>query len=70
MAKPAVEKDMIAANQTGEAKFKEIVEEKVVSDKPDLFTTITRTNLKRSTKKQIRSQISTKTGKVFELRPR
>eukprot|EP00794_Sanderia_malayensis_P001844 gene1844-2077_t len=68
VAKPSVVKDMLAAKELGEAKFKEFVDDKVTPDQPDLFSTMTRTNLNTFTKKKVSCKISTRNGKVVELK--
>ena len=45
VAKPFVMTNMLAAKEIGEKKFKEFVEEKVKAEKPDIFSTIPKTNL-------------------------
>ena len=59
---------MLAAKEIGEKKFKEFVEEKVKAEKPDIFSTIPKTNLQTFTKRSVKSQVKTKKGEVVELR--
>ena len=68
VAQPCVIKDRLAAKEIGEQKFNEFVDQKVKADVPDVFSTIPRVNLKTFTKKKVRSEVSTKNGKVVELR--
>ena len=68
VAKPFVMTNMLAAKEIGEKKFKEFVEEKVKAEKPDIFSTIPKTNLQTFTKRSVKSQVKTKKGEVVELR--
>ena len=65
---PCVVTDMLAAKEIGERKFKEFVDDKVKAEKPDIFTTIPKTNLKTFTKRNVKSQVKTKKGEIVELR--
>ncbi len=67
VARPGVVKDMLVAKQIGEEKFHDSVQNKVKAEKPDIFSTILKANIQTFARKQVRSEVATKNGKIVEL---
>ena len=68
VALPCVKQDMLAAKQIGKEKVNDFVNLKVRVDVPDVFSALTRANLKTFTKKEVKSRVAMTNGKVVELR--
>ena len=62
-----VSDDLLKSHEIGERKFDEFLTQKVTSKEPDIFTTISKTNLNTFSRKRAKNQVTTKQGKIVDL---